>query len=129
VNEPSADLRELRALVATEHGLPPKAATFLTGTTLVELYASATKLARLIEERTDPGPFTDMAAARARRKAQLASIFAGGTPQPRDDAGRYARPAEFHRGAREPAPQPPESHDRWLVRALRSRAADRGAQF
>lgn len=45
--------------------------------------------------------------------------------QPRDEHGRFR--GGMDGGARRLPPRPPESHDQWLVRALRSRSADVGA--
>jgi hypothetical protein len=132
-----SDDTELRQAVARAHGLDPEAAPLLIGETVDELDASAAKLARLIAERHEqetaaaatPGPFTNMAAERARRKAELAAIFTGRPVQPRDEQGRYARAGEFHRGARESAPRPAQSHDQWLTDVLRQRRADAGGRF
>jgi hypothetical protein len=132
----SDDVNELRRLVADAHGLDPEAAKFLTGSTLTEVEESAATLARLIAERHEqetaaapPGPFTNMAAERARRKAALTAIFTGRPVQPRDEQGRYARAGEFHRGAREPAPTKPRSHNETLLEVLARRSADAGGRF
>jgi hypothetical protein len=139
VNEPSAELGRLRTLVATEHGLSQDAARLLIGETLGELEASADKLATLIGDRREqesaitPGPFSDMAAARAERKRALALIFSGRAPQrpqQRDQRGRFAATAaDFSAGARQSVPRPPPTHDEWLVDVLRRRRADVGACF
>jgi hypothetical protein len=128
-----SDLVALRRQAVNAHGLPPEAVTFLGGSTLAELEESAAALAKLIgerrvEERTtaQPGPFTDMAAAKARRKQQLAAIFTGRTPQRRDEHGRFA--ADFHGGARQSAPLPPETHETTLMRLLRTGEANAGGR-
>jgi hypothetical protein len=138
MNESDAELRQA---VARAHGLDDEAAPLLIGETVDELDASAAKLARLIAERHEPGsgrepasselpgPFTNMAAERARRKAELAAIFTGAPAQPRDEQGRYARAGAFHRGARASVPLSPPSHDAWLVDVLRQRRADAGGHF
>jgi len=109
----------------------------LDGETLAEVDENAAALARLlerrrVEERTvePPGPFDDMAGARARRKAQLASIFTGGAVQARDPRGRFAGTAAFHGGAREqPVPRRGETHDETLSRLLRTGEANAGGRF
>jgi hypothetical protein len=120
----------LRQFVAAEHGLDARAAKLVTGSTLTELEANAAALAELIGERehepaaAGPGPFPDMATAKAERKRALAAIFTGRVAQPRDERGRFA--TDFSRGARQTVPQPPESHEQTLTRLLRTRPADAG---
>jgi hypothetical protein len=125
VNEPD---KTLRRLVATEYGLEPEAATFLTGSTLDELDASAAELVRLLRKRREQeqpaagqGLFADAVAATARRKRELTALFCGRAPQPRDERGRFARTSGgFDGGVRgEPVPhrRPPElEHNDLVVR-------------
>jgi hypothetical protein len=133
MSEPDA---ELRRLVAHEHGLDEEAAKILTGATLDELDASASVLARLIGRRheqettvTTPSPFADVIAATQRRKMAITALFAGRPLPPRDERGRWRPAADFHAGARRPAPRPAPSHDTWLADLLRSRRADAGGRF
>jgi hypothetical protein len=50
-------------------------------------------------------------------------------PEPELQAAGAGAGAGFDGGARASVPGPPESHDSLLIRLLRSRAADRGADF
>jgi hypothetical protein len=123
----SADLEALRRLAATEHGLPPEATGFLTGSTLTELDESAAALAKLLGESRDPeptaapaGPFADMAGDRARRKAELAAIFTG-RPKPRDERGRF-KSTGWDGGARTPVPihpSPEQAHNELVLQMAR----------
>jgi hypothetical protein len=117
----------LRRLVAAEYGLEPEVATFLTGSTLDELDASAAELVTLLGKRREQeqpsaghGLFADAVAATARRKRELAALFCGRAPQPRDEHGRFARTGGgFDGGARQSAPErrPPDlEHNELLVR-------------
>jgi hypothetical protein len=132
-----ADVKALRKQVATQHELPLEAMKFLTGTTLAELDQSAATLAKLLGERrneeptTAPGPFTEMAAAKAARKQELAAIFTGRAPQPRDERGRFATvPGSFDGGARRQiAPLPRETHAETLTRLLATGEANAGRRI
>jgi hypothetical protein len=135
---------ELRQVVADQYGLPDGSAAFLRGTTVEELEQSASEFARLVGDRREPEPTYQLgdlfsAGARAERKAQLARLFSGRPPQPRDESGRWISTAErqtpitFDGGARGgpvPVTGPPEQeHGRWLLDVLARRSADRGAHF
>jgi hypothetical protein len=129
----SDDLDALRQLAAAEHGLSAEAEAFLTGTSLAELDEGASLFAKLLGDRrmeqraaTRPGPFTAMAAAKAGRKQELAAIFTGRVRQPRDTRRRFA--TDFSRGARQPVPPPPETHNETLARLLRTGAANAGGR-
>jgi hypothetical protein len=79
---------------------------------------------------TEPGfSLADALAAKEQPKRELAAIFRGRSPKPRDQLGRYATRGSFDGGAREPLPPPPPTHGEWLGEVLRTRAADRGASF
>jgi hypothetical protein len=124
---------ELRHLVADEYGLDHEATRFLRGSTLAELEASAAALAKLLGERDRepaagaPDLFTAAAVAKAERQRALLAALTGRAPQPRDVRGRWTG---FDGGARQPlATKPPEDHGAWLVRLIRTRAADAGAAF
>jgi hypothetical protein len=54
-------------------------------------------------------------------------IFHRLAPEPEPEPERPA--GEFDGGARKSVPPRPESHEKWLVRVIRSRAADAGARF
>jgi hypothetical protein len=98
---------------------------FLDGSTVAQLDTSAAALAKLIGERGSgetPGPFTDMAGAKRRRKQELAAIFTGRAQHRRDDQGRFT--ANFSGGARESVPLPPPTHEETLLELLATRAAD-----
>jgi hypothetical protein len=106
----NAELESLRAEIAAARGLSPHAVGFLDGTTLAEIEAQADELARVIGAsgaRHEPGAaagadlFTIAAREKARRKASLAALFSGRTPQPRDESGRFTG---FDGGARQPLP-------------------------
>jgi hypothetical protein len=130
------DDAEVREAVAHRHGLGADAAAFLTGSTLDELDASAGLLAELVAEHrgpepttnTGPGTFADLIAAKRRRKQELAALFAGQPAQPRDDRGRFAA-TDYSRGARRPAPSPPESHDETLSRLFHTGEANAGRRL
>jgi hypothetical protein len=124
---------ELRSLVAREHGLDDEAAGFLNGSTLAELEASAAALVKLLGQRHEeepaaeaPNPFAGAAIAKDARQRALLGALTGRSPQRRDERGRYT---SFDGGARQPISRPPESHDAWLIRLLRTRAADAGARL
>jgi Methyltransferase domain len=128
-----SDVDELRAEVAAAHGLPPGSASFLTGATVAEVEASARAFATLVGQRSqepDPpvGVFERAAAAKAERKRELADLFCGRPPQPRDEHGRFA--VGFDGGARQPVPQrrsPEREHNELLVALSRfSRAYGAG---
>ena len=84
------------------------------------------------EQQQPAGPFTPGAPKHERQQALLASLHQA-PPQARDERGRFAeRPtgsASFDGGARAPVPGPPESHDAWLARALRTGAIDVGRRL
>jgi hypothetical protein len=123
VNEPD---EALRRLVATEYGLEPEAAAFLTGSTLEELDASAAELVTLLRQRREQEQpsagqdlFADAVAATARRKREIAALFCGRAPQRRDERGRFSGSGGFDGGARQWAPErrPPDlEHNELLVR-------------
>jgi hypothetical protein len=138
----ASDADALRSEVAAARGLDPGAKRFLSGTTLEEVEASAEAFAQLVGAndrasavgREEPpssgqGFFADAMAATAARKQAVAALFAGRAPQPRDEAGRFTKPASFDGGARPFVPPPPPTHDEWLAEVLRTRSADRGASF
>jgi hypothetical protein len=127
------DVNELRQLIAAKHGLDARAARLLVGESIEELERSAAKLAQLVgarrEQEAEPEPegfFAAAARAKAARKQELAAIFTGHAPQPRDERGRFA---EFNRGARASAPPPPETHGQTLARLLRSGQANAGRRL
>jgi hypothetical protein len=131
VNE---DTKVRRAIVEA-HGLPWTAARFLDGSTVAELESSATRLAELMGKERAPEReltfFEAAAIAKHERKRELEMILTG-RAQPRDQAGRYTKPATFDGGARAPAPfkGPPEhEHNRTLLDAMRSGESDVGASF
>jgi hypothetical protein len=116
----------LRRLVAAEHRLPEGSAAFLRGETLEEVERSAVEFALLFgKDRNQewsvrkPGPFfSDMVAAKARRKEALAELLSGrASLQPRDARGRWTG---FDGGARQPAPTrgSPEREHNELVSEL-----------
>ena len=73
--------------------------------------------------------FADAARSKAERRRELAALFAGWPAQPRDTAtGRFVS-SGFDGGARPLLPAPPPTHAEWLGEVLRSRVADRGANF
>jgi hypothetical protein len=124
---------ELRSIVASEYGLDRNAARLLVGETVEELETSAAALAKLLGERRDqgraadaPDPFTGAAIAKRARQQALAAALTGRTPRPRDARGRFTG---FDGGARQRVARRPETHDEWLVKLLRTRAADAGARF
>jgi hypothetical protein len=139
---PTAELESLRADIAAARGLGADAASFLRGTTLEEIEASADALARVLGRRDDrgdqppavrPGLFTEMAAAKTHRKQALAALLCGRAPQPRDELGRYARRGSFDGGARQPIPihkSPEQAHGELIGQlvALRRISGD-GASF
>lgn len=129
-----SDPTELRQVVASEHDLPDGSAAFLAGDTLEQVEASATALKSLLQEHPGAAPgglHTTAATAKADRQRALLNLFAGPAPapppQPRDERGRFT--GGFDGGARASVPPPPETHDSWLGRVLRTRAADSGAAF
>jgi hypothetical protein len=65
---------------------------------LEQIDARGREFARLLGGRREqetaaviPGLFTDMAATKARRKAELVALFSGRPSQPRDTQGRWTR--------------------------------------
>jgi hypothetical protein len=126
------DLKVRRA-VAEAHGLTWSAAKFLTGETVTELEESATRLADLLGKQPEPEQtqqppslFEVAAAEKAERKRTLVNALCGRFPQPRDEQGRYIRPAtDFSGGARQAVPLP-ESHEQTLTRLLRTGEANVG---
>ena len=127
----NSDLYGLRAEVAAARGLGPDAATFLTGSALAEVEASADALVQLLGERghaEETGPddlFARASVEKAARKERLLAALSGPAPQPRDDAGRYA---SYDGRARTPAPSQ-ESHGDWLGRVVRSPVANVGRRL
>jgi hypothetical protein len=127
---------ELRFAVASAHGLSEDAMPFLFGATLEELEVNADALVALLgarrertEERWSPSLgdlLTDRASFKTRRQHHLIQALHGRTPQPRDERGRWTG---FDGGARPLPPRRPETHEEWLTGVLRTRAADRGANF
>jgi hypothetical protein len=132
VSEPD---ERLRRIVAADHGLDAEAANFLTGSTLSELEASAAALTKLLgkqheqeeEQEREAGFFERAAAPKAEQKRALAAIFTGRARQPRDEQGRWTEQVvDFHGGARQSVPPPPETHGQTLMRLLRSGEANTG---
>ena len=131
----SDDLNWLRREVAAERGLPAEAVSFLTGTSVEQVEASADALAQLVgrsdlreQEPADPlaGLFANGGAEKARRQRALLQTLHGLPPQQRDEGGRFSG-GGFDGGARQTAPEmvPPETaHDDLLLDRL---AAARGA--
>jgi hypothetical protein len=132
----SDGIDQLRVDLARERGLPDGAATFLEGRTVAEVEAQADTLAVLLgtthaagepEPAPAPNPFVIASAQKERRKRELAAMFTGRTPQPRDARGRFA--SGFDGGARLPVIEPSDAlrdHDRFVGDALRDRRADAG---
>jgi hypothetical protein len=131
------ELDQLRRAVAREHRLPARAASFLAGTTLDEVEASAHAFAKLLDEGREPEQsrppsiFEFAAAERDERRRLLVSALCGRPVQPpRNEQGRYARPARgFSGGARQPVPLTPESHEQTLSRVLLTGESDVGASL
>ena len=85
---------------------------------------------RELEGEAEPpvDPFTATADAKAERQQALMDALRVRTP--RDTRGRFVpAAADFHRGAREPVPPSPETHEQTLVSVLRSREADVGPRL
>jgi hypothetical protein len=130
------DLKVRRA-ICEAHGLDWAAAKFLTGDTVPQLEASAARLADLLGKQRPPEPpqrpstlFDVAAAEKAERRRTLVNALCGQFPQPRDQQGRYAKPAtDFSGGVRESVPLPPESHEQMLTRVLRTGEANVGRNF
>jgi hypothetical protein len=133
------DLKVRRA-ICEAHGLDWPAAKFLTGSTVPELEESAVRLADLLGKQRPPGQpqrppsmFEIAAAEKAERKRTLVNALCGRFERPRDDQGRYTRPAtDLSRGARQTVPmrQPPEvEHNKALIEAMRSGESDVGADL
>lgn len=118
---PESPLDQLRSEVATSRGLTPSAASFLDGTTLEQIEAQATALARLLGENADRRErevalghdmFSIAATAKQVRKQALAAMFTGRALQARDEVGRFAT-GGFDGGARQSLPiakSPEQAH-------------------
>lgn len=126
-----------RELVAAEHGLDAQAAAFLSGTTLDELEASASKLAKLIGERESEEPpvargfdlFASARAAKVDRQQKLAALFCGRLEQARDERGRFVS-SGFDGGAQQQPVRPePETHDQTLTRLFHTGEANAGRRL
>jgi hypothetical protein len=135
-----SELDELRAAVAAEHGLPARAARFLTGTHVDEIEQQADALARLIDrssavrEQEEAEPLADLftraAAEKMRRKAALVEALHGPPTQAPDERGRFS--GGFDGGARKSVPhrKPPEQeHDDLIVTLSRLSRAYGGSGF
>ena len=83
-----SDLQQLRREVAEERGLPVAAESFLTGTTLTELAASAELLAELLAAREAPP--AGARAGKARQQQALIETLHPRPDPPRDQQGRFA---------------------------------------
>jgi hypothetical protein len=131
----SGPAAELRRAVADAHGLPEGSEAFLRGETVEQVEESAVEFMRLLEERREQEPkpapdfFAAAAAAKAERQRALVDVITGRGSQPRDERGRFAGSSGFDGGAREPLPPAPQSHDEWLVDALRDGRANAGGRF
>jgi hypothetical protein len=130
-------LDQLRAEAVAARGLDPAAVSFVTGATVEQIEASADDLARVIGQREDAQheqPAGSDVFSRAaedkqrRREAFLSALVGRPQPQPRDEQGRFAS-GGFDGGSRTPPPSPPESHEDWLLRLLRTHPADRPGLF
>ena len=118
------DLKVRRA-ICEAHGLDWPAAKFLTGDTIPELEQSAARLADLLHKERPPEPshqppsiFEVAAAEKAERKRTLVNALCGRFREPRDEQGRYTRPAvSFDGGARTTVPRR-QTHEEWLADAL-----------
>jgi hypothetical protein len=80
------------------------------------------------------GNFADVMAATERRKQELAALFAGRAPQPRDESGRFASTTGGFDGGARPTPvptaeTPEQAHGRLLGELLRGSRSERGASF
>jgi hypothetical protein len=117
---------ELREAVAREHGLPEGSASFLTGSSLVELEQSAERFAELLTtsrpQEPEPVPELDPIRAALRdkqaQKRELREMFVGRErrSQPRDTQGRYASFDGGYRGRSVPLPKDPiAEHDRLVA--------------
>jgi hypothetical protein len=128
---------KVRRAICEAHGLDWPAAKFLTGDTVPELEQCAARLAELLHKQPPPEQpqrppdmFSIAVADKAERKRKLVDALCGRFPQPRDEQGRYIRPAtDFSGGARESVPLAPESHEQTLTRVLRSGESDVGARL
>jgi hypothetical protein len=129
------DLKVRRA-VCEAHGLPWTAAKFIDGPTLAEMEQNASRLTDLLGKQPQPEQpprppsiFEIAAAQKAEQKRTLVNALCGRFPQPRDEQGRYTRPAvSFDGGARTTVP-PRQTHEEWLADALADKRADVGARF
>jgi hypothetical protein len=131
-------VNDLRLEVAAAHGLDPEAAQFLDGATLEQLEAQAAKLAELLAasrpaDQPEPQPtladvFANADARKQLRRRTLCAALHPRESQPRDEQGRYARPASFDGGARPLAPRP-LTHDQVLAAALAAERARGSRSF
>jgi hypothetical protein len=121
---------ELRRDIASAHGLPEEATSFLAGTTVAELEESAVRLAELFKARgapePEPAPESSLTAAllpgakAARQRALVELLHPKQQQQLRDpQTGQFAaKPSGFDGGARTPTltREPPErEHDRLVT--------------
>ena len=127
---------EVRREVAAAHDLSEAAVPFIGGTTLDEIEASASALAKIVnsggrldthEQKPSGDLFANAASAKAARKHALFEALVGRAEQPRDERGRFV--GGFDGGARTSPPPAPPSHDEWLGELLRTRRADAGVNF
>lgn len=104
-------LDQLKAELVQDRGLPDGAVSFLSGSSVAELEASADALIKVLGSHVQPAPeasanpFTTARAAKAERQRALLAAFIGRSGQPRDAGERYAR-SGFDGGARQPVPAP-----------------------
>jgi hypothetical protein len=103
-------------------------AAFLSGATPEEVEGSVSALAHLFaddDRRRQHAPdesrfsFAHLVATTERRKAELAELFAGRAPRPRDELARLASATgSFGGGARPIAVGPPQTHEQTLLPLL-----------
>jgi hypothetical protein len=114
MSEADAEPDALRREVAASRGLSPSAMSFLDGTTVKAIEDQADTLAGLLTDRgervhdAELDVFTRAMQDKVRRRAALASMFAGRpveAAQPRDERGRYAG---YDGGVRAPVPVTPD---------------------
>jgi hypothetical protein len=135
------ELEALRHEVAVRRGVGADAASFLTGSTLSEIEASADALVELLGANSDQREpdsttgtdlFTGIAEAKAARKHALAAVLCGRPQQPRDELGRYARRGGFDGGARQTVPvaqSPAAAHAELLGHLFAASRTYRGVGF
>jgi hypothetical protein len=133
-----SNLDQLRVEAVSARGLPPAAASFLTGTTIDAIEAAADELARVVGQREQPGEddlaqseqpasdfFSRAAEDKQRRRSELLDALTGRPRQERDEQGRFAS-GGFDGGSRTSPPPPAPSHDQTLSMLFASKAADVG---